>query len=140
MKIPAIKLLSDRILVTPIVEETTRKSGIIILKKDSSRDDFTTFLAQILILGEDAEENLSVGDIVHIRSGEGWRLEIGDGENYLVVREPAILAMGEKTSIDYGEIRAIVEELAEWGKKQPIENLPEESLVLRAIKVLNPDK
>lgn len=135
MKTPKIKLLSDRILVSKLDTPDILPSGIILLKEDP-KDESGFFMATIISVGDYLDERIVPGDVVYIRGGEGWPLTLED-EEYLVVRETAILAFDSQATIDPFEAIELVKEIADWGLKFPDED--HTPLVKRAIKLVYPN-
>lgn len=135
MKVPNIRLLSDRVLILPIKEEES-PSGIILLNK-SSKDGLDSFRATVVTVGDDLDSRIVPGDVIYVRGGEGWPLTLEDVD-YLVIRETAILAFDQQQIIDPFEAIAISIELAEIGILLPVEDIT--PLMKRAIKLVNPTK
>lgn len=90
-----IKPLADRILVKADAAETKTASGIII--PDTAQEK--TQMATVVAVGPGTEKekiSVKVGDRVMHDKYSGTKVDLGDGADYLIVRNSDLIAIIEK--------------------------------------------
>jgi chaperonin GroES len=84
-----MKLLFDRVLIKPIIEEPKSTAGLILVKFNKEK----SLRGEVISIGPDVIK-VTVGDIVFIPPHSGTTVEIQDKE-HLIMDEEEILAKWE---------------------------------------------
>jgi len=91
-----LKPLGDRVVIKPKAKEETTKSGIVLPDSAGERPQEGTVLSvgpgRVLDTGKRVEMDVKEGDTVLFAKYAGTEVKL-DGEEYLVVKEPDLLAI-----------------------------------------------
>ncbi len=85
-----LKPLGDRLIVSPVEEEETTASGIVL--PDTAKEEPQT--AEVVAVGAHEDVKVSVGDVVVVRKYSGTEVEL-DGEEHRIVDAEDILGVVE---------------------------------------------
>jgi chaperonin GroES len=92
----SLKPLGDRVIVKPKAKEETTRSGIVLPDTASEKPQEGSVLAvgpgRVLDSGKRVELDVKTGDTVLFAKYAGTEVKL-DGEEYLVIREPDLLAI-----------------------------------------------
>ena len=92
----SLKPLGDRVIVKPKAKEEVTRSGIVLPDTASEKPQEGSVLAvgpgRVLDNGKRVEMDVKTGDTVLFARYAGTEVKL-DGEEYLVIREPDLLAI-----------------------------------------------
>jgi co-chaperonin GroES (HSP10) len=110
LKYPKITLLQDRVLLMPIQERMSQ--GGILLPFGS--EDIPQTRGYVMAVGEDFDDRVVPGDIVHYRGDDCVKIEV-EGVEYDLIRESGIFMVETPEAKDPREAVSLLNELYEWG-------------------------